>query len=207
MPSHSTSSNTWSNIDAKSFLRVITPHHLSTLVKPVPISLNLEVALAMDIHELCALVESCQQEMVLLRVEETWMIVLDTAELRRPTLVPKDHYLVNCFVIINLIKLHPGHGHLEVSHVINELRKPNVDIHEWGISFVLTECQMFIVYTEIPVIALFKLNLPEHLTFSPNVLGVNSTDVYVVAKIQSQFYQAIGGVYQNPGTLGCLLAY
>ncbi|GKG58829.1 hypothetical protein Tco_0594599, partial [Tanacetum coccineum] len=50
-------------------------------------------------------VESCQQEMVLLWVEEMvllsagdgsiWMIVLDTAELRHPTPVPKDHYLVD----------------------------------------------------------------------------------------------------------------
>ncbi|GKG22890.1 hypothetical protein Tco_0388193, partial [Tanacetum coccineum] len=30
--------------------------------------------------------ESCQKDMVMLRIEETWMIVLDTAELRRLTL-------------------------------------------------------------------------------------------------------------------------
>ncbi|GJR52567.1 hypothetical protein Tco_1403088 [Tanacetum coccineum] len=47
-------------------------------------------------------VESCQKDMVLLRIEETWMIVLDTVELRRLTLVPKDHYLVDrIFSIIN----------------------------------------------------------------------------------------------------------
>ncbi|GJY27075.1 hypothetical protein Tco_0401801 [Tanacetum coccineum] len=36
-------------------------------------------------------VESCQHEMVHLRNGETWMIMLDTDELRLSTLVPKDH--------------------------------------------------------------------------------------------------------------------